>query len=329
MSIREKFIELFEVWSEVTPFIDRIVTPEEQQLIVIMSGQALPVSEIAIRTGLSATEVFQQLERAYGRHLVNKEMRFEGDYYEQADFAARLDHFVKFENWDAIPLLDRQRIDERFLEIFIERHRGTIECKKRGLTAQDELPNDVVLLLSETFSLVDAATLIVVQPCDCRRLAQNCTRPVQTCILLDDIARETLARGHGQQLNSEQAKQLLRWCDQKGLIHTSDAAWQVHGLTAICNCCECCCYPFQAARKLDSKGVWPKNRYCAEIDHTRCQLCGACVKRCHFEAFRGAAEKILIKGKYREKILFEPDCCWGCGLCATSCPEQAITMIPL
>ena len=151
----------------------------------------------------------------------------------------------------------------------------------RGLEAQVALPNDTVLLVYEAEEMIDAATHIVVQPCDCRRLGQNCDLPVETCIWLDEGALGTLDRGYGRRLTKNEAKELLRWADKKGLMHTGDSEWRAHGLHAICNCCACDCYPFLAAQELGSKGVWPKSRYVASRDHERCNLCGACVKRCH------------------------------------------------
>jgi Pyruvate/2-oxoacid:ferredoxin oxidoreductase delta subunit len=247
--------------------------------------------------------------------------------YASANFYARLDHFAKYENWHAIPADDRQRINRRFLDEFIARHRDNIERKMQGLEAENALPNDTVMLLSEVEEMIRAAEDIVVQPCDCRMLGENCDRPVETCIWLNEGAREALDRGHGRRLSQDEAIELLRWADRKGLMHTADSAWKERGLHAICNCCVCDCYPFRAAQELGSKGVWPKNTHLAQYHPESCSFCGSCVKRCHFNAFYHTEVFVTVKSKEKQAVNFDPEKCWGCGLCSNTCPEEAITMV--
>jgi Pyruvate/2-oxoacid:ferredoxin oxidoreductase delta subunit len=38
---------------------------------------------------------------------------------------------------------------------------------------------------------------------------------------------------------------------------------------------------------------------------------------------------VQIEGKQVEDVLFEPERCWGCGLCASLCPSDAIVMARL
>jgi NAD-dependent dihydropyrimidine dehydrogenase PreA subunit len=61
-------------------------------------------------------------------------------------------------------------------------------------------------------------------------------------------------------------------------------------------------------------------------DAERCNLCGACVKRCHFEAFHHDGSMAEIGGKTKKNVVYEPERCWGCGLCANTCPCEAIVM---
>jgi formate hydrogenlyase subunit 6/NADH:ubiquinone oxidoreductase subunit I len=326
MTLVDEFIVVFGVWETARPYIHMIVDKREMELIVGMQGQPMTVDEVAGLLELTHDKASALLKRCYSRSVVNKVVEDGVTKYAPSDFYARLNHFAQFENWEDIPEEDRRLIDHSFLDQFIGRHRSNIARKMEGLWAESALPNDTVMLLGEIEEMIDAATDIIVQPCDCRRLGQNCDRPVETCIWLDQGAREALDRGHGRRLTREEAKELVRWADRKGLMHTADSEWQTRGLHAICNCCACDCYPFRAAQELGSKGVWPKSRYIVVYDRERCTLCGTCVQRCHFGAFYHDGSTVEVDGRARKNVQFEPAECWGCGLCANTCPAEAIVM---
>jgi ferredoxin len=326
MMFLDQFMAAFDVWEVAWPYIAMIVDEQEMALVVRMEGRAMTVEQVADLLGLSRDQACALLQRAYARCVLNRTVEDGLTAYSAADFYARLNHFAKFENWDDIPTEDRRAINRRFLDEFIAKHRPNIERKMQGLAAENALPNDTVLLLSEVEEMIDAATHIIVQPCDCRRLGQNCDRPVETCVWFDDVALESLDRGYGRRLTKTEATELVHWADKKGLMHTGDSEWRARGLHAVCNCCACDCYPFLAARELGSKGAWPKSHYIAVHDRERCNLCSACVNRCHFEAFYYDGSTVEIDGKAKRNVRFDSEKCWGCGLCANTCPSGAITM---
>jgi NAD-dependent dihydropyrimidine dehydrogenase PreA subunit len=326
MKLVDRFIEVFDVWEEARPYLALLVDEDEMELVVAIAGRAVTAEEAAELLGLGAEETVGRLERAYRRHVVDKRLEGGVATYTAGSLWGRLDHVAKYENWDEIPAPDRKRINRRFLDAFIARHRTSVERKMQGLEAENALPNDTVLLLHEAEEMVDAATHIVVQPCDCRRLGQNCDGPVETCIWFDDGALECLGRGHGRRLTRQEAKDLLRWVDKQGLMHTGDSDWRTRGLHAICNCCACDCYPFLAAQELGSQGVWPKSRYVAVQNRECCTVCGVCVTRCHFGAFTLDGSTVEIDGRALDNVRLDPTRCWGCGLCANTCPADAIAM---
>jgi Pyruvate/2-oxoacid:ferredoxin oxidoreductase delta subunit len=306
-----------------------MVDEDEMRLVVGIAHQHLDPQQVSDLLALSRAETADLLAKAYSRCIIDKLDNDGFTKYKISDFYTRLDHFVKYENWHAIPAEDRTIINQRYFDEFVARHRHNVERKLQGLEAENALPNDTVMLLHEVEEMVEAAEDIVVQPCDCRKLGENCNRPVETCIWLDDGARQAMDRGHGRRLTQEEAIQLLRHADKKGLMHTADSEWRERGLHAICNCCACDCYPFRAAQELGSKGVWPKSHYIVQHDRDRCNQCGACVKRCHFEAFYHDGSTIEVDGKIKNNVAVNLDKCWGCGLCANTCPEGAIEMICL
>jgi ferredoxin len=326
---RDEFVVAFQVWEEAQPYLHLMINEAEIGLVVAIGDQAVTTDEAAVLLGTSHAEAADLLARCYSRCILNKSVADGVTRYSTAEFGALVDLFAKFENWDDIPAEGRKRIDRRFLDEFIAKHRPNVEHKARGLSAEHALPNDSVMLLSEIEEMIEAATHIVVQPCDCRRLGQNCERPIETCIWMDEGALGALDRGHGRRLTTEEAKELVRWADKKGLMHTADSEWRTRGLHALCNCCACDCYPFRAAQELGSQGIWPRSRYIAVHDREACNLCGACVKRCHFDAFYHDGSSRETEGKARPDVLFNPDKCWGCGLCANTCPSGAIVMASL
>jgi ferredoxin len=326
MTLIDEFVVAFGVWEEARPYLYLMVDQQEMQLVVAIGGKGITTNEATDLLGMSRAEADDLLRRCYSRCILNKIAENEVTRYTPADFGALVDHVAKYENWDDIPVEGRRAINRRFLDEFIAKHRPSVERKKGGLTAGNALPNDTIMLLSEIEDMLDAATHIVVQPCDCRRLGQNCDRPIETCIWMDEGALEALDRGNGRRLSNEEAKELVRWADKKGLMHTADSEWRTRGLHAICNCCACDCYPFRAAQELGSKGTWPKSRYIAAYNREVCNLCGVCVKRCHFDAFYHDGTSLEVDGKVKKNVLFDPDKCWGCGLCANTCPSEAITM---
>ncbi len=328
MTLSSEFVQAFDIWEEAQPFLDLMFDEQEMQLVVALAGRPASVREIAQRLDITPGEASDLVQRAYRRHLVDK-AEDDDNAYAAGGFYDFLNYFAKHENWDDIPADARRRIDHHFLELFIDRHRDNVTRKMQGLETEGHVPNDDVLLLDEVLEMAGAAEQIVIEPCDCRRLGQNCERPVEVCFRFNEAAQRALDRGYGRSLTHEEAKDLLRTADKKGLMHTGDSRWRTQGLYYICNCCACDCYPFRAAQELGSKGVWPKSLYVAAYDADACNLCGACVRRCHFDAFYHDGSTTTVDGKAKKRVLYDAEKCWGCGLCTSTCPSEAIRMEPL
>ncbi|MGD8397720.1 MAG: 4Fe-4S binding protein [Anaerolineae bacterium] len=323
----DRFVAAFGVWEEALPYLHLMFDKVEMRLVVAMAGCAVTPAEAARLLDVPPGEAARLLEAVYGRSILDKAGGAGAVRYTVAGFDHFLDYFAKYGPWDEIPREARRALDARFLAHFVERQRAAVQAMMRGKAPAEPPPNDAVLLLPEAEEMVRAAQHIVVQPCDCRRLGQNCQRPVDTCLWLDDLALVALDRGQGRRLSQDEALAVLRRAHRRGLMHTGDAGWRERGLQAICNCCACDCYPFRASQVLGSKGIWPRTRYVAAHDPEACNLCGACVRRCHFGAFYHGDDVVAVEGRERQAVLYEPARCWGCGLCASTCPAGAIQMV--
>jgi NAD-dependent dihydropyrimidine dehydrogenase PreA subunit len=321
-----RFSAAFGVWEVARPYLPLMVEEEEMRLVVEMAGRSLTLEELVELLQQPEGDMDALLTECVKKGILERLGQDGRSLYRAGDFYNFLNDLARYGNWEDLPAEGRAAIERRCLDEFIARQRPDVERKMRGEAAEHALPNDAVMLLPEVEAMLDAASEIVVQPCDCRRLAQRCDRPVEVCIWMDDGARGALARGHGRRVGGDEAKELVRWADKKGLMHTADPNWRTNGLHAICNCCACDCYPFRAAAELGSKGVWPESRYIAVYRPEPCTLCGVCIGRCHFEAFFHNGTQIVVEGKSKQGVAYDPEKCWGCGLCANTCPSGAIVM---
>ncbi|MGD2269042.1 MAG: 4Fe-4S dicluster domain-containing protein [Desulfobacterales bacterium] len=166
--------------------------------------------------------------------------------------------------------------------------------------------------------IIESAEALAVTRCTCRVIAHKCDKPLEVCLQVNNAARYTLDRGTGREVTKSEALEILRGCEEKGLVHmTMNKARVGH---FICNCCDCCC---QTLPMIISEGlkICDPSRYQAVIDADLCSFCGTCQERCYFNAIE---ETETQSGKEAMNVL--ADKCMGCGLCHVTCPEEAINM---
>jgi Pyruvate/2-oxoacid:ferredoxin oxidoreductase delta subunit len=167
--------------------------------------------------------------------------------------------------------------------------------------------------------IIDTAEAIAVTKCTCRMIAHKCDKPLEVCLQVNNAARYTIDRGSGREITKQEAYEILRLSEEKGLVHvTMNKAHVGH---FICNCCDCCC---QAFPLLISEGlkICDPSRFQAEIDPEVCSACETCFDRCFFNAIEDVKE-----GDETVAMRVIPEKCMGCGVCQVTCPEDAIQLI--
>ncbi len=330
LALLDEFALIFQLPPAMTPHIDFVVQGREMELVVALGDGPLTAAQIAERLAISPDETAALLDSSFRRHVINRKTVDDVTTYTPATFYLRLDPLSMYENWGDVPADARDAVIKWQLEEFMAVWLPIVDEIRQDPDKYVRIPNRDVLLLDEALEMVEAASEHVVVPCDCRAVVMACKRPSETCIRLDEGARATLERGHGRQVTKEEMKNIVINSNRSGLMHTGDRYWREHeGLFGFCNCCGCDCYPFRASALLGLHRQWPRAHHVAERDMSKCEQCGLCVKRCHFDAFHHDGTKIEVNGKRRKTVLFDPEKCWGCGLCAMTCPDTAITMRPL
>ncbi|MHA1291678.1 MAG: 4Fe-4S binding protein [Promethearchaeota archaeon] len=166
---------------------------------------------------------------------------------------------------------------------------------------------------------------IAVAHCFCRQhqklLGHNCIQnpPEECCFTFGKSARFVVDNGFGRMISKEEAVDILKRCDDAGLVHK---AYHPHGNinrdeTSLCNCCKDCCGTFDLWKSGATPMVNATN-FLAKTNLELCVGCGTCVEKCPVDA---------IALNDNNKAIRNEDWCIGCGICARFCPENAITLI--
>ncbi|MEA3471450.1 MAG: 4Fe-4S binding protein [Thermodesulfobacteriota bacterium] len=173
-----------------------------------------------------------------------------------------------------------------------------------------------ILPYEDAAKIVEEARNIAVTDCTCRLIMKKCDKPLNVCIQLNKGADYAIKRGTGRKIDVEEAKQILKTCEEAGLVHTTENKAGVG--TVICNCCECCCEVLPFLKNPATKGVVAPSRYRASVDGELCTSCGSCIDICPMGAI--SMNEVDIAS-------VDSELCIGCGLCTNDCPVDAIVLV--
>jgi Na+-translocating ferredoxin:NAD+ oxidoreductase subunit B len=169
--------------------------------------------------------------------------------------------------------------------------------------------------------IIESSLSFAVCDCICKKqkhlLRHGCNKPLEVCMAFAPVPELFTNIDHYRVLSKEEALDILAKAEAAGLVHMT---WNIQGgHYFICNCCGCCCPNLEAINKLGSRVSEAVNSsYFALINLDECNACGVCKdERCPVNAIEQA------EGSY--SIIAEK--CIGCGLCATTCPVDAISLV--
>ncbi|NLG65956.1 MAG: 4Fe-4S binding protein [Actinobacteria bacterium] len=184
----------------------------------------------------------------------------------------------------------------------------------------ESVPDRSAALTLDTLSeMLKKEDIIAVADCYCRStkraIGEGCNHPLRTCFYFGEIALLQLSSGRAERLDYDEAMQILRTCEDAGLVHTVDNNGDRLGV--MCNCCPCSC-PVIRSWRLGGTNVLAPSRFIAAHDRTTCTHCDACIEICPMDAIEPGASGLAIDSAR----------CIGCGLCASHCPSGSMRMVP-
>jgi len=176
-----------------------------------------------------------------------------------------------------------------------------------------------VLDLSRMEEILRGAERIVLQDCGCKVDKGNCDAPKDVCISIDGAAdyEQELGKYNPREIDLNEALDILRRSHEAGLVHMAYTMEGDDRPTIICSCCPCCCHTLSGLLRFGIAKHVLTSDMTSETDLEACDDSGTCADRCVF----GARE--MIDGK----LSYDPEKCFGCGLCVSTCPTSAVNLI--
>jgi len=151
-------------------------------------------------------------------------------------------------------------------------------------------------------------------PCPCRLShwlvdpGNHCEHILNTCIHTGALSRWTVKHGLAREISYEELVELLRECNEDGLVSTLN----ING--CVCNCCDDCCAVFYGHKS--GTPVFMSSPFMASADEELCNACYTCADRCPV----GAIE-------VEDHAVIDAERCLGCGVCVISCSTAAMALV--
>lgn len=127
-----------------------------------------------------------------------------------------------------------------------------------------------------------------VSDCSCRQsrrvLEEGCGHlDNEICIQMGEGAEYYIRTGRGRQITREEAREILKFAEDNGLMHEMPHTDGLGESAAICNCCGCSCFSLRLATLFNTPDAIRSN-FTAKVTKENCVACGQCVENCPVNA---------------------------------------------
>lgn len=288
---------------------------EDEAKILLAAAPPGTAEEIAERSGYPKGEVEEALESLFMRGLIFKSKKADSTrYYRVRSIPQMHDSTV------LTPGISRSVLDlwKKYMKTEWPAYGGKVmdmmpKSIMRVVPVNEYIePEARIMPYDDIAKIIDDAQTLSVTKCSCRVIDGSCGKPLEVCMQVDRAAEYNIERGTGRQLTKEEAIEILKLCEEEGLVHCVDNSKSVGHV--ICNCCNDCCLNW-AVMEGPKKWVSP-SRYLAVVDDDLCTGCEACLERCFFDALSMAGDVAAV----------DAEKCLGCGVCTVVCPVEALKL---
>ncbi len=301
----------------------RLFTPDEAKVALHLSYKPAPTDQIAAKAApqFSSGQTKALLESMFGKGSIGWNEQDKMDHWFLLPLVVGM--YEAAQDGDAVP----EFLDDAFA------YMNTVSFGKAFINARPSqmrtIPINKSLPVSHpvaTYNRIreiiqNAPGPFVALPCICREKmavrGKPCTKTSrkETCFAMNDVGAMVLRRGHGREVNRDEAIELFRQSEADGLVLQPGNAEQPD---FVCSCCGCCCGMLAYQKFLPNPVDFWTSQYQAAVDQAACKKCGNCVSRCQVNA-------VTLAGPDGRAAVNRSRCI-GCGLCVPTCPAKAISL---
>ncbi|MFC1883466.1 4Fe-4S binding protein [Thermodesulfobacteriota bacterium] len=294
------------------------LTDEDEAKMLLAASPPATIEELEEKTGMKQEHIEEMIDPLFKKGLLFKSKKETGIRY------YRVRTLLQMHDATAVMI----NAPEKMLDLW-KQFMGE-EFDEFSRKVESVLPSPVIrvipinvtiearskiLAFDDIKNIVNEARSLAVVPCSCRVIDGSCGKTLEVCVQINKAADYSVERGTGRKIDKEEALEIMKRCEEEGLIHVSDNRRSPDHI--ICNCCSDCCLNWPSIRTGYKKFVVP-SRFQAVVDESLCSSCEVCLERCYFDA-------ISMEGEGDTSIV-DPEKCMGCGLCLVTCPEEAISL---
>jgi ferredoxin len=307
------FIKKFKVPQKLNNHIHKILNEEEIIILNYLSDKEEKFSDIASKFPFLE---FSLIESLYKKGYLIRQIKESVKYYKSNSFDQILKRFVNHNpKYQELHYKEKRMFQECISRMYLERMETSKKPVYRVVPIEKTLADKRQLIsYQQAFFYLQRASVLALVDCICRTTFNKCNKPRKVCFALGKQAEFFIDRGIGEEIDNQRSLEILDITEKNGLVHSIN---NIEDPNFLCNCCECCCVFVQGLKKHGVFTSIGKSGFIALLNLEKCNQCEICVEKCIFEAI----------SYEREEIKFMNDRCFGCGLCAYNCPQEAIKLI--
>jgi Na+-translocating ferredoxin:NAD+ oxidoreductase subunit B len=295
--------------------LERLFTLEEAELAVHLTLDRETAQVIAERVSLPPDQVQPRLDEMAQKGLILAFQSQDGSFLYQAVPVVVGIYELQINNLSQGLLEDLQAY---WSSTKARPHVDTISQMRVIPVGESIEHHPEALPYEQVMELVKVNDRFAVTNCICRRTARmsggGCQAPDESCLVFGDWADFYVRTGRGRSITRSEMTALLEKADAANLVLQPSNSRKIE---FICCCCGCCCGVLGGLKRHPRPADFAASAFIAQLDPDACQSCWTCLDRCQMDA--------LAAGDIH--VTFKSERCIGCGLCVTTCPSEALTLV--